>query len=132
MREECCCCLGGENWINSLFHHFSKLKQHCAFTHKSQKLIGYKVCKLSIMFMWKLTDFILRMKQGRPYLESSLYLNLTLRHISPWDPWTLEPLDLGILGPFPSSNTFSYFPLHPLTSVSPPSFLADFIAILQW
>ena len=34
----------------------------------------------------------------------------------PWDPWTLEPLDLGTLGPLPSSNTSSYFPLHPLTS----------------
>ena len=34
----------------------------------------------------------------------------------PWNPWTLEPLDLGTLGPLPSSNTSSYFPLHPLTS----------------
>ena len=28
-------------------------------------------------------------------------------------PWTLEPLNLGTLGPIPSSNTSSYFPLHP-------------------
>ena len=36
--------------------------------------------------------------------------------LGPWEPWTLEPLDLGTLGPLPSSNTSSYFPLHPLTS----------------
>ena len=36
--------------------------------------------------------------------------------LGPWDPWTLEPLDLGTIGPLPSSNTSSYFPLHPLTS----------------
>ena len=29
---------------------------------------------------------------------------------------TLETLDLGTLGPLPSYNTSSYFPLHPLTS----------------
>ena len=34
----------------------------------------------------------------------------------PWDHWTLEPLDLGTLGPLPSANTSSYFPLDPLTS----------------
>ena len=41
---------------------------------------------------------------------------LVLGTLGPWDPWTLEPLDLGTLGPLPSSNTSSYFPLHPLTS----------------
>ena len=41
---------------------------------------------------------------------------MTLRYLGPWDPWTLEPFDLGTLGPLPSSNTSSYFPLHPLTS----------------
>ena len=30
--------------------------------------------------------------------------------------WFLGPLDLGTLGPLPSSNTSSSFPLHPLTS----------------
>ena len=30
--------------------------------------------------------------------------------------WSLGPLDLGTLGPLPSSNTSSYFPLHPCTS----------------
>ena len=46
---------------------------------------------------------------------------LVLWTLGPWDPWTLEPLDLGTLGPLPSSNTSSYFPLHPLTSsYSPP------------
>ena len=42
--------------------------------------------------------------------------------LGPWDPWTLEPLDLGNLGPLPSSNTSSYFPLHPpiSSSYSPP------------
>ena len=31
-------------------------------------------------------------------LESSSYLNATLRYLGPWDPWTLGPLDLGTLG----------------------------------
>ena len=41
---------------------------------------------------------------------------LGLRTLGPLDPWTLEPLDLGNLGPLPSANTSSYFPLDPLTS----------------
>ena len=39
--------------------------------------------------------------------------------LGPWDigtPGTLEPLDLGTLRPLPSSNSSSYFPLHPHTS----------------
>ena len=55
-------------------------------------------------------------KQDGPSLESSSYLNVSLRYLDPWDPWTLEPFDLGTLGPLPSSYTSSYFPLHPLTS----------------
>ena len=41
---------------------------------------------------------------------------LVLGTLGPWDPWTLEPLDLGTLGPLPSAKTSSYFPLDPLTS----------------
>ena len=40
---------------------------------------------------------------------------MVLWTLGPWDTWTLEPLDLGTLGPLPSSNTSSYFPLHPHT-----------------
>ena len=58
-------------------------------------------------------------KQDGPSLESSSYLNVSLRYLGPLDPGTLEPLDLGILGPLHSSNTSSYFPLHPL----PPTLL---------
>ena len=48
---------------------------------------------------------------------------LVLGTLGPWDPWTLEPLDLGTLGPPPSSNTSSYFPIHPLTSSYSPPFV---------
>ena len=54
-------------------------------------------------------------KQDGPSLESSSYLNVSLRYLGPWDPWTSGPLDLGTLGPLPSSNTSSYFPIHLLT-----------------
>ena len=37
------------------------------------------------------------MKQDGPSSESSLYLNVTLRYLCPWDPWTLGPLDLVCL-----------------------------------
>ena len=38
-------------------------------------------------------------QQDGPSLESSLYLNVSLRYLGPWDHWTLEPWDLGTLGP---------------------------------
>ena len=41
---------------------------------------------------------------------------MSLRYLGPWDPWTLEPLDLGTLGRLPSAKTSTYLPLHPLTS----------------
>ena len=59
---------------------------------------------------------IVKLLQDGPCLESSSYLNVSLRNLGLWDPWTLEPFDLGTLGPLPSSNTSSYFSLHPLTS----------------
>ena len=55
-------------------------------------------------------------KQDGPSLESSSFLNVSLIYLGPCDPWTLELLDLGTLGPLPFSSTSSYFPLHPLTS----------------
>ena len=42
-----------------------------------------------------LRDQILIQGQDGPSLESSSYLNVTLRYLGPWDPWTL---DLGTLG----------------------------------
>ena len=58
-------------------------------------------------------------QQDGPSLESSLYLNVSLRNLGPWGPWTLEPFDLFppptplhnspyILLPPPISS--SYFP----------------------
>ena len=55
-------------------------------------------------------------KQDGPSLGSSLYLNVSLRYLGPLDPGTLGLLDLGTLGPLPSSNSSSYFPIQPLTS----------------
>ena len=33
-------------------------------------------------------------QQDGPSLESSSYLNVSLRYLGPWNPGTLEPLDL--------------------------------------
>ena len=71
-------------------------------------------------------------KQDGPSLESSSYLSLSLRYLGPWDPWTLEPLDLGTLGPLLSSNTSSYFPLHPLTSSYLFLLLSSFGIVWLW
>ena len=38
------------------------------------------------------------LKQDGPSLESSSYLNLSLRYLGPQDPWTFGPRDLGTLG----------------------------------
>ena len=35
-----------------------------------------------------------------------MYLNVSLRYLSPWDPGSLEPRDLGTLGPWDSSYLF--------------------------
>ena len=37
----------------------------------------------------------LNTEQDGPSLESSSYLNVSLGYLSPWNPWTLEPLVLG-------------------------------------
>ena len=42
------------------------------------------------------------LKQDGPSLESSSYLNVTLRYLGPWDPWTLGLLDLETIGPWNS------------------------------
>ena len=75
---------------------------------------------------------ICRGKQDGPSLESSSYLNVSLRYLGPWHPGTLEPLDLGTLGPLPSSNTSSYFPLHPLTSSYLFLLLSSFGIVWLW
>ena len=41
-------------------------------------------------------------EQDGPSLESSSYLNVSLRYLGPLDPGTLGPLDLGTLGPLDS------------------------------
>ena len=77
-------------------------------------------------------------QQDGPSLESSSYLNVTLRYLGPldlgtpgpWDSWTLGPLDHGTLRLLPSSNTSLYFLLHPLTSSSLLLFLPP--TLLLW
>ena len=55
-------------------------------------------------------------KQDGPSLESSSYLNVTLRYLDPWDPVTLRSMDLGILGPWDSwtSSLLHHLPILPL------------------
>ena len=57
-------------------------------------------------------------KQDGPYLESSSYLNVSLRYLGPWDPGTLGPLDLGTLGPWDSwtSSLLQHLLILPHTS----------------
>ena len=38
--------------------------------------------------------------QYGPSLESSSYLNVTLRYLGPYDSATLGPMELGTLGPY--------------------------------
>ena len=76
--------------------------------------------------MWNLNFFLLhdqkaiicaKWEQDGPSLESSSYLNVTLRYLGPLDPgtmnplgtWTLGFLDFRTLGPLPSSTTSYLF-----------------------
>ena len=91
-----------------------RLVLHCTNTHHSNIPTSYKN-----------TNTI---REG-PSLESSSYLNVTLRYLGPWDPWTLGLLDLF---PPPTSHTFSYILLPPpvSSSYSPP--LVWFGMVLVW
>ena len=65
-------------------------------------------------------------KQDGPSLESSSYLNVSLRYPGPWDSGTLRPLDLGTLGPWDSwtSSLLQHLLILPLTSsYLPPTLL---------
>ena len=59
-----------------------------------------------------------QIRQDGPSLESSSYLNVSLRYPSPLDPGTLGPLDLGTLGPWDSwtSSLLQHLLIIPLTS----------------
>ena len=64
------------------------------------------------------------MKQDGPSLESSSYLNVSLRYLGPWEPEThgpWNPWTLGLLDLFPPStppHTFPYILSPPLISSS--------------
>ena len=51
--------------------------------------------------------------------ECEFEISWSLGTRGPWDTWTLEPLNLGTLGPIPSSNTSSYFPFALIFSYLP-------------
>ena len=42
----------------------------------------------------RIVSCVFNLEQDGPSLESSSYLNVTLGYLGPWDPWTLELLDL--------------------------------------
>ena len=94
---------------------------------------------MDMRLLWKIQQSMKYLKniaeqkeQDGPSLEPSSYLNESLRYLGPFYPWTLEPLDLGTLGPLPSSNTSSYFPLHPLTSSYLLLLLSSFGTVWLW
>ena len=60
------------------------------------------------------------LKQDGPSLETSSYLNVSLRYLGPWDPWTLGLLDL-CPPPTPSYNSLYILLPPPISSFySPP------------
>ena len=85
-----------------------RLVLHCTNTHHSNIPTSYKN-----------TNTI---REG-PSLESSSYLNVTLRYLGPWDPWTLGIMDFGTSSLLLPPNSFyfllslsSYLLLSPITS----------------
>ena len=52
------------------------------------------------------------MEQDGPSLESSSYLNVTLRYLGPWNPWTLGLLNL-FPPPPPHASSDLLLSLHP-------------------
>ena len=74
------------------------------------------------------------MEHDGPSLESSSYLNVSLRYLGPWDLWTPGPwnhLTLGLLDLFPPltpPHTSPYILLPPpiSSSYSPPSLVMGF------
>ena len=72
----------------------------------------------------------LKLKQDGPSLESSLYLNLSLRYLGPQDHWTFGPRDLGTLG------LWDLFPPPPPPPISSsytilPPFISSFLLLLS-
>ena len=57
----------------------------------------------------RLLTFENKVKQDGPSLESSSYLNVTLRYLGPWDLGTHGPMELGTPGPW----TFGLLDLFP-------------------
>ena len=71
-----------------------------------------------LLYQCKVSNSIYNIKQDGPSLESSSYLNVSLRYLGPWDPWTLGPLELGTLGPWDSwtSSLLQHLLILPHTS----------------
>ena len=66
----------------------------------SVKNYVFFICTVLKLMQMECSIPIVELKQDGPPLESSSYLNVSLRYLGPWDPWTLGPLDLGTLGPW--------------------------------
>ena len=68
-----------------------------------------------LLYQCKVSNSIYNIKQDGPSLESSSYLNMSLRYLGPWDPGTLGPwdpwtfglLDLFLLSTPPLSSSFT-------------------------
>ena len=92
-----------------------------------EEQVSVKPCCLSLGQVGKI-----RYKQEGPSLESSSYLNVSLRYLGPWNPGTLGPLDHGTLGPWDSwtSSLLQHLLILPLTS----SYLLLFLppTLLLW
>ena len=108
-RWQCCrCCM----WYK--LHCYMLLCYNCnSFCHILHNINAVTVFQCHHHIIIRIA-YNCKTKQDGPSLESSSYLNVSFRYLGPWDPWTLEPLDLWTFGPLPTSNTSSYFPIHPL------------------
>ena len=122
----CTCQIYNEPFIVPLFKYAFKLIVNVKYI-MNLPLFKY-TCALFYCFVFLSHDAIVNCKQDGPSLESSSYLNVSLRYLGPWDlgtpgPW--KPLTLGLLDLFPPPippHTSPYILLPPpiSSSYSPP------------
>ena len=69
--------------------------------------------KINSTFRFSIFNFLYESKQDGPSLESSSYLNVSLRYLGPWDPLTLQPYILFL---YPPPTSLLFLPATPPSS----------------
>ena len=83
-----------------------------------------------LLYQCKVSNSIYNIKQDGPSLESSSYLNVSLRYLGPWDPWTLGLLDLFPPPTHPDISPYILLPPPILSSYSPSLVWFGYVYIL--